>query len=705
MQSSKLLEIMSHKITFFGFRYFLHLSIFEVLHQSKFYAPQFTHALTQSHPFAFSSGIIRANFVFSRSRIHVQGVIVIMTIHAASKHFYQLLIAIGFISLLASCGGGGSSGPKKDSTPNAFTFAPVTNAAVSTEVTSAPVTINGINQSVSISVSGGSYSIGGGAFTSATVTVTNGQVVIVKVKSSDKTNTPVTATLTVGGVSAAFTVTTVLDVTPDAFTFTPVTGAGAKAVTPSNEITVTGVDVAVPVSITNGEYSVNGGAYTNAAGTVNKDQKITVRATSSDTPSTDVTAVLTIGGVTGNFVVTTKADNAAPTAQILFPPPVSMTEGNTILVRGSASDEFSAIASVKVNGVAVTPKAAGDFSSWTVSVPLTATSDNDVVVTTEDSVGNKSTNAAKVMVRRAPSSAPFPNANNRWLNLRNLVIDTNQGRNRLLLTSSTESTIGSMLISIDLNTGERSVVTTFYEYYANIIINPVNFHLYAFENDLPPSGVLEIDLSEPTKTYPFSIDIADSIESVTFNSIDNSFAVVNWDGPVIITDLTFTKTKVLENTDSHPDYFGLAFDVVRNRYLKTNARQQAVFAIDAVTGSRTIFSSNDVGGGDPFRPEGTTNSTPGTGFIGKPLIDPVNQRLFVSEIGRESAAKLFSIDLVSGKRAVISETSSENPYNSLLGNSSLVLAPNNNYIFWADDQDKRVTAIDVVTGERVIFNQ
>ena len=124
-----------------------------------------------------------------------------MTIHAASKNIFKLLIAVSFLSVLASCGG--SSGPKKDTTPNAITFAPVTNAAVSTDVTSAPVTISGINQIVSISVSGGTYSIGGGAFTSTTGTVTNGQVVTVKVKSSDKTNTPITATLTAGGITGA----------------------------------------------------------------------------------------------------------------------------------------------------------------------------------------------------------------------------------------------------------------------------------------------------------------------------------------------------------------------------------------------------------------------------------------------------------------------------------------------------------------------
>ena len=639
-----------------------------------------------------------------------------MMIHTTLKHLFPIFFATCFIAALTSCGGGGSGGggtgtsssSSTDSIPNAFTFAPVTNAAVSTEITSAPVTIGGINQSVSISISGGSYSIGGGAFTSATVTVTNGQVVTVKVKSSDKTNTPVTATLTVGGVSAAFTVTTVLDVTPDAFTFTPVTGAGAKAVTSSNEITVTGVDVAVPVSITNGEYSINGAAYTNAAGTVNKDQKITVRATSSDLPSTDVTAALIIGGVTGNFVVKTKADNAAPTAQILFPPPVSMTEGNTILVRGSASDEFSTIASVKVNGVTVTPKVAGNFSSWQVSIPLTTTSDNEVVVTTEDSVGNKSTNAAKVMVRQDDRKSAFPDAditlNGPW----SIALDTLDGRNRLLV--STIQNGGYKVVSIDLATGKRSLFADSVQLYG-LTIEPITKRLYGVDSD----QLIYFDLSDAARhdVLLFSFDTAVySLALDNSSSISKIGAAGNHKPELFTHDVSSSSYSILSSAESGvPNSenplikpYAMAFDKKNNRYLIANGGQDpdvnkhAIVAVNKTTGMRTVLSSNTVGTGDLFT---STLSDGDVNVINGIVVDEKNNRAIVNEM----RGGIFTVDLTSGNRKLLSNSFGPESLNPTLTMSSLALAESGAYVFAVDQAYLVVYAVDLETGERVAFSK
>ncbi|HTF95543.1 MAG TPA: hypothetical protein VL995_05400, partial [Cellvibrio sp.] len=206
-----------------------------------------------------------------------------MAIVRRSQLFQSVLLA-SVISLVA-CGGGG--GKKRDTTPDGFTYTASTNAATSAAVTSPTVTISGINTSTPVSISGGEYSINGGAFTSAAGTITNGQTLAVRITASDKTNTPKEATITVGGVSAKFTVTTAADVTPDAFTFSPKNEATVNTEYTSDSITVKGIDIAVPVSITGGTYSINGGAYTASVGTVSADQTITVKATSgSDTETT-----------------------------------------------------------------------------------------------------------------------------------------------------------------------------------------------------------------------------------------------------------------------------------------------------------------------------------------------------------------------------------------------------------------------------------
>lgn len=103
------------------------------------------------------------------------------------------------------------------------------------------------------------------------------------------------------------------DTTPDAFIFTDITGAALSTVYTSNAITVAGIEAAAAISITGGTYSINGGAYTAVAGTITVGQTATVRVTSSASTSTTVNGVLTIGGVSDTYSVTTLAPPSTPT--------------------------------------------------------------------------------------------------------------------------------------------------------------------------------------------------------------------------------------------------------------------------------------------------------------------------------------------------------------------------------------------------------
>lgn len=101
-----------------------------------------------------------------------------------------------------------------DTTPNAFSFTAVSNALLE-HVYEASDTIDGLGEGVlsPISIAGGEYKIGAGAFTSADGNIGNGQVVTVRLTSSASANTSASCTLTVGGVSAVFTVTTAASAT------------------------------------------------------------------------------------------------------------------------------------------------------------------------------------------------------------------------------------------------------------------------------------------------------------------------------------------------------------------------------------------------------------------------------------------------------------------------------------------------------------
>jgi parallel beta-helix repeat protein len=103
---------------------------------------------------------------------------------------------------------------------------------------------------------------------------------------------------------------------PDAFSFTPATGRPLSTWIESSAITVTGTANSAPISITGGQYAIsttNGsswGEWTTVPGTVNLNDQVKVRLTSAATNTTPTTATLNIGGVSGNFTVTTLVSTA-----------------------------------------------------------------------------------------------------------------------------------------------------------------------------------------------------------------------------------------------------------------------------------------------------------------------------------------------------------------------------------------------------------
>lgn len=195
--------------------------------------------------------------------------------------------------------------------PNPFSFAPQSNVAQATLISPVlPATITGINVASPVTIVGGLFSIAGGGFTN-TGSITNGQSLNVQVLSSAAFGTSSSATVTVGGVAATFTVTTLLaDTTPNPFSFTPQTNVGPSILVTSNTVSITGINTNTPVSIVGGTYSINGGAFTGAAGSILNNQTIAVQATSSGLTNGSgiATVTLNIGGVMGTFTVTTYDD-------------------------------------------------------------------------------------------------------------------------------------------------------------------------------------------------------------------------------------------------------------------------------------------------------------------------------------------------------------------------------------------------------------
>lgn len=271
-----------------------------------------------------------------------------------------------------------------DTTPDAFAFAAVADAAPGATVNSEAVTISGLEAPAAITVSGGRYAINGGAFTDALVgTVGNGDRVQVQVVAATQPAETRVATLTIGGVAAEFRVTTAAarDTTPDAFSFPTVTGAPLNTPTVSAAISVAGINAPAPVSVRGGLYSVNGAAFVSSAGLVNAGDAVRVQVTSATTAATRTAATLTIGGVSGEFAVVTADADSNPGA-FSFPP-----------VDGAEPGSLQTSAAITVSGI--------DGSAPISVVGGEYAIDNGAFTTNRGTVGN----GARVRVRQRAAAA------------------------------------------------------------------------------------------------------------------------------------------------------------------------------------------------------------------------------------------------------------------------------------------------------------
>ena len=99
----------------------------------------------------------------------------------------------------------------KDTTPNAFSFAAISDAELATGYASESAVVTGMDAATAVSISGGGspeYRVAGGAWTSAPGTIDPGQTLELRATSPATHETTGTVTVTVGTVSVSWTITT-----------------------------------------------------------------------------------------------------------------------------------------------------------------------------------------------------------------------------------------------------------------------------------------------------------------------------------------------------------------------------------------------------------------------------------------------------------------------------------------------------------------
>lgn len=521
------------------------------------------------------------------------------------------------------------------------------------------------------------------------------------------------------------------DTTPDTFSFTPKVDVLLNAIVESNAITVGGINAAASVAIAGGEYSINGGAYTGAAGTVTQGQTVQVRLTSADALGATEVATLTIGDVDGKFSVTTRADNTAPQAAVLFPTPSSFTTGDTILMRGTAADgQGSEITSVSVNGV----QASSDdgFATWRASVPL-AFGENTLTVETQDRLNTDSAAASVAVTSRTdpeftlPAKAVLDSAGNRAL-----VTDEESGS---LFSVALDSGVRSILSGADPNhQGEQIGDGPAFEAPYAVVLDIANNR--ALVTDVGSNTLFSVDLSTGNRVL-LSGTNSDSGELVgagpalerpwgaALDAGNNRLLIVDGGylggegdpdevpyAAIVAVDLLTGNREILvdENSDCGESGCGVdmvsvnsvTFDGANNRLLVVESYDAALIAVDLASGRREVLSGSDSVEGDEVG-EGEFFSSP----VGVAL-DLDNHRVFVADSGGIGFGAIFSVDLDSGDRQVLSGGFRPDDMD---GSGPLFLSPNDieldsdNNRLLVSDREVGLLFVDLIDGGRQLINQ
>ena len=101
--------------------------------------------------------------------------------------------------------------PVVDTTPDTFSFVNQVSIPFFDIVESNSVSVSGLDDAATIAIVGGEYAIDDGPFTVVSGVINSGQRVKLRITAADRFNTSRTATLTIGDISADFSVTTLLD--------------------------------------------------------------------------------------------------------------------------------------------------------------------------------------------------------------------------------------------------------------------------------------------------------------------------------------------------------------------------------------------------------------------------------------------------------------------------------------------------------------
>ncbi|MHC5066382.1 MAG: hypothetical protein ACYTG5_20700, partial [Planctomycetota bacterium] len=322
------------------------------------------------------------------------------------------------------------------------------------------------------------------------------------------------------------------------------------------------------------------------------------------------------------------APQPAPFASIAFPPPNSLTDGESVLVRGRAFDP-DGVAEVWVNGLLA--ESDDDFANWLVRVPL-VNGENMLVVGARDQLGNLALPADQARIEsQAVLSNPRGIAIDR-LNGRALVVDRSQ---QAVIAIDLESENRRLISSSSRGTGPE------FGYLSDIALDGSR----ALVADGFLEAIIAVDLLSGDREMLSGMGTGSGPDFGSLRGVevlgDQALVLDTTADRLFLVDLASGDRTILSDANHgvgplFPSPTGIAANAT-HAFL-TDSSIDAVIAIDLTTGDRSILSDPSTGTGPIF---GTPSS-----------IEVHGSRILLLETSSKKG--VLAIDIASGNRSIIS---------------------------------------------------
>ncbi len=189
-----------------------------------------------------------------------------------------------------------------DDNPDYFNFTDVIEASVNTLTQSPPISITGLNVPTNIETTNGAeIQINGNSWVPSPTILNNNDIVRVRILSSANPGGIVESEITIGNTPVTkltdtwkVTTTAFGDVIPDDFFFIDKEEQIPGSYIVSNMVLMQGITSPSPLSVSNGEASINGGAWV-TTGSVNNGDTVQLRMLTPSSVSTSKSISITVG--------------------------------------------------------------------------------------------------------------------------------------------------------------------------------------------------------------------------------------------------------------------------------------------------------------------------------------------------------------------------------------------------------------------------